>query len=161
MKRFIKFYQKDKNIVKMINQSEKGFELIILSDEFLKKLLESINECREEDTIDIIWQMKYKLENFIHYRNCTFSEPIDNLAPKTNNFFLLRQKGFSPMNEDKLMGKRIKVSCNNVSFYTSSEHFKNKPIKKTLNIYKDSILLKRMLKIGEINLKETKNGSLD
>lgn len=165
MKRFIKFYQKDKPSVKMINQSDKGFELIILSDELLKKLLETINDCEEkEDGLDIIWQMKHKTENFIHYRNCTFSAPMDNFAPKTNNLFLLRKGvGFSPMNEDKLMGKKIRVTCDNVSFYTDSELFKNKSLNRKIKttFYKDSIMLKRMLKISELNLKETKNGSLD
>ena len=156
MKRFIKFYQKDKQYVKMVNQSEKGFELIILSEEFLKNFLESINDCEEKgDEIDIVWQMKYKIENFIHYRNCTFSAPMDNFAPKTNNLFLLRKGTFSPMNEDKLLGRKIRVTCDNVSFYTDSELFKNRSLNKKIKntFYKDSIMLKRMLKIGEINLK--------
>ena len=48
MKRFIKFYHKDKENIKMINQAEKGFELVILSDALLKSLLETINDCEEK-----------------------------------------------------------------------------------------------------------------
>ena len=41
MKRFIKFYHKDKDNIKMINQSDKGFELVILSDVLLKNILDN------------------------------------------------------------------------------------------------------------------------
>lgn len=137
MKRFIKFYQKDKQNIKMINQSEKGFELAILSEDILKTLLETINDCEEKgDDVDIVWQMKYKPQNYILYKKCTFSAPIDNIMPR---------------NEIKMVGKKIKVTCSGTSYYSESFLFKNRTIKKTKNTYKDAILLERLLKIGELN----------
>jgi len=151
MKRFIKFYQKDKQNIKMINQSEKGFELVILSDALLETLLETINNCEEKgDDIDIVWQMKHKAQNYIVYKNCVFSAPMDNIAPKTNNG-ILQRRGFSSMTEDKMLGKKIKVTCSGTSYYSESYLFKNRTIKKTKNTYKDAMLLERMLKIGELN----------
>ena len=140
MKRFLKIYRKDKEDIKMINQSEKGFELVILSDKLIKEFTEMINICRiNGDQIYIVWQMKFKRENFILYRNCIFSDPIDNFNPFTK--------------PQKLFGKKFKVTCSGTMFYSESKLFKNQIVKKTNLKYKDATLLERMLKIGELNLK--------
>jgi hypothetical protein len=144
MKRFIKFYHKDKQNFKMINQSDKGFELVILSDALLKNILETINDCEEKsDDVDIVWQMKHKQQNYIVYKNCTFSAPMDNVIPEKWTY------GFKK-NEINVC-KKIKVSCSGTSYYSDSSSFKNKNIKKTKNTYKDGMLLERMLKLGELN----------
>lgn len=136
MKRFLKFYQKDKLNIKMINQSEKGFELIILDNNTLKELLEIINMCEEEnDELSIVWQMKHKKMNFIVYKKCVFSAPMDNFI------------------KDKLFGKKLKVSCTGTSFYSDSYLYKDRVVKKSKDKYKDATLLTRMLKISELNLK--------
>jgi len=140
MKRFLKFYQKDKEAIKMINQSEKGFELVILDDNTLKELLEIINMCEEEnDELSIVWQMKHKKMNFIVYKNCVFSAPMDNFI------------------KDTLLGKKLKVSCTGTSFYSDSYLYKDRIVKKSKDKYKDATLLTRMLKISELNLKSVES----
>lgn len=155
MKRFLKFYQKDKLYIKMINQSEKGFELVIInSDALLNELLEIINTCEErDDEISIVWQMKHKNNNFIVYKDCHFSAPMDNFAPTTTNRYLHDGKGFNKSNEPVPLGKKIKVTCNGTSFYSDSIFYKDRTIKKSKDKYKDATLLTRMLKISELNLK--------
>jgi hypothetical protein len=100
MKRYLKFYDKDKQFVKMSNQSEKGFDLIILSDDILKQIIETINNCEENgDTLNVVWQMKFKLKNLVLYKDCTFSAPIDNIYKKRGDI------------TPKSYGKKIKVKC--------------------------------------------------
>src|ERR1035437_2848294 len=104
MKRFLKFYQKDKNVIKMIGQSEKGFELIILSDDKVKEMLELLHKCEERgDELSIVWQCKFKLHNFIMYRNCVFSAPMDNINPRAN--------------PSDYQGKKFKVTCDSADYY--------------------------------------------
>lgn len=135
MKRFLKFYTKDKAHVKMINSTEKGFELVILSTSVLNKLLEIIYNSEEKnDTIDVVWQMKFKRDNFMVYKNCTFSNPTDNY------------------NMNKLTGKKIKVTCDSINFFSKSWLYKDKNVKKSKSKYKDAALLDRMLKIEELNV---------
>ena len=144
MKRFIKFYHKDKDNIKMINQSDKGFELAILSDALLKSLLETINDCEEKgDEVAIVWQMKHKQQNYIVYKNCTFSAPMNNIVPERVSY------GFKK--NDINVCKKIKITCSDTSYYSDSYLFKNKNIKKTKNTYKDGMLLERMLKLGQLN----------
>ena len=142
MKRFLKFYQKDKQYIKMINATEKSFELIIInSDKIFKELLEVINTCEEKgDEISIVWQMKHKPFNFIVYKNCIFSAPMDNFLPSSTDTY----------------GKKIKVTCSGTSFYSDSYLYKNQKIKKSNDKYKDAFLLTRMLKLSELNVKSEK-----
>jgi len=137
MEKFIKFSSQDRNVIKMINQSENGFELIILSDSLLHNLLEFIYTYNK---IHIVWQMKFKSENHILYKNCTFSDPQDNLYSKCGG----------PV---KVYGKKIKVFCSGINFYSNSMLYKNQKVKKANHRYKDSQLLERMLKISELNKK--------
>ena len=134
MKRFLRIYCKDRENIKMINQSDKGFELIVLSKNVLNDLINTINSC---DEICIAWQMKFKPSNYILYKNCKFSEPVDNFHPKEPK---------------KVFGKRIRVICEGTTFYTDSFMYKNKTVQHTTEKYKDGKLLERMLKIGELNL---------
>ena len=139
MKRFLKFYQADKQFVKMINSTEKGFELVINSDSYLKKLLQEINDCeKQNDGINVVWQMKFKKENFILYKNCIFSEPMDNSYIKMGQL----QKS-----------KKLKVTCSEISFYSESAMYKDRQVKKAKEKYKDAMLLNRMLKIDQLELK--------
>jgi len=136
MKQFLRFYNKDKNVIRMVNQSNKGFDLIILSDDKLKELLEIINYCEEkEDTLNILWQMKFKHESFVLYKKCVFSAPMD-------NFF-----------KTEHCGKKIKVTCDNTSFYTDSNINKDRKVKFVNSTYQDMSTLTRLLKLTELNLK--------
>lgn len=144
MRRFIKFYQKDKPYFKMINQSEKGFELIILSNTKVKEMLELLHTCEERgDDISIVWQMKFKQDNFVMYKNCVFSAPMDNVNP------------FAKSEEDN--GKRFKVTCEDTTYYTDVDQFKNRNVnrinKSMEKKYKDATLMLRMLKISELNFR--------
>lgn len=144
MKRFLKLYQKDKEYIKMINQSDKGFELIVLSNKFVKEFMEMINTCNENgDEIYIVWQMKFKRQNFVLYKNCVFSSPVDNFNP----FAKTHQEKITPY------GKKFTVTCSGTAFYSEDKKFKNQAVLKTTSKYKDATLLQRMLKIGELNLK--------
>ena len=147
MKRFLTFYQKDKQNIKMINQTDKGFELVFTSDDLLKNFLEKINTSEEQkDNISIVWQMKFKKQNFIVYKNCVFSAPMDNYRPVFNYYTNTKI-------ETVLSGKKIKVVCSGTSYYSDSFLYKDRMVKKTKSKYKDASLLTRMIKISELNFK--------
>jgi hypothetical protein len=84
--------------------------------------------------------MKFKLENHIVYKNCVFSEPVD-------NYFV------NAIKATVRLGKKISVKCSGKTYYSSSYLYKNRKVNKTNQIYKDSTLLERMLKIGELDIK--------
>jgi len=137
MKRIITISQKDKDEFKMINQSEKGFELIIRTKSKLNELLNIINSTDDSD-IYINWQQKFKKENYTLYKKCIFSEPID-------NFFI------SPRSKEKIaFGKKIKITCSGISYYTSNKLYINKQVKYSTHSYKDEKMLVRLLKISEL-----------
>ena len=150
MKRFLRFYAKDKTNVKMINQSEKGFELVILSDELLNDILETINSCEEQSIeLCVLWQMKFKYENFIVYKECIFSAPMDNIYnahPQQTRFSLPRK--IVEINES--YGKKIKVTCSGKNYYTNSLMYKNQNVKLSNDKFKDGKLLTRLLKLSEL-----------
>jgi len=162
MKKFLKFYSKDKEFVKMVNQKPTGFELVFLSDELLNDTLAFINLCEEnQDTIGLIWQMKHKTKNQIHYKKCAFSAPQDNYFKKRGD------------TEIKPYGKKIKVTCSGSEFYTEDEYYKNNVIHYPSSFkykrygvkdggptYKDGKLLNRMLKIDNLNTKCEENESV-
>ena len=155
MKQFLKFYKEDKQNFKIINQSGTGFELVILSDKSFKEFIEKVHSFESNnDTIDIMWQMKFKPTNFVLYKNCTFSDPMD-------NYF-----------KDNLCGKKIIIKCDSGSYYSYSEYFINKKArprmydyrarlrnekkkwyeKQECATYNNGLLLERMLKISQLNL---------
>lgn len=143
MKRFLRFYNKDKQFVKMINQTENGFELIILSDKLMNEILETIHYCElDNDVIDIVWQMKFKPDNYKQYKLCTFSAPMDN---------------FHPSDKVNPLGKKFKVKCEETEYYTDSIMFKNRMTKKSKIMYKDMSLFIRQVKISELNFKSKEN----
>lgn len=141
MKHFLRIKRADKKNIKMINQTESGFCLVITSDNVLNDILNKINSYNNNDEIDIVWQMKFKNDNYIIYKKCIFSNP-------EINYFT--QRGKMPV----VLGKRIKVSCSGVQYYSNSFAYKNHNVKNTKHIYKDAHLLERMLKISELNSKE-------
>lgn len=153
MIRFISICNSDKENVKMINKTDKGFDLVILSDEKLNEILNIINDCDQNDELYIAWQNKFKHYNFEVYRNCIFSTPIDNVltssvrigVPYYNS--IIKEIG-------EIFGKKIKVEFSNIGYYTESVELKNRPVKfSSTERFKDGKLLSRMLKIGELNLK--------
>ena len=170
MKRFLRINIRDKQFVKMINQSSKGFELVILDPKLLEEINNTLTSCKEKgDDIDVVWQMKFKRDNFVVYKNCIFSEPVDNFFKETPR----KYTWFSPpnsskeTNEPKLCGKKFKVKCSGVSYFSNSSQYKNRLVhlptypaaKLSENEmkykYKDGKLLDRMLKIGELNYKSS------
>jgi hypothetical protein len=141
MKKFIEIPKKDKEHFKMINQSEKGFDLVVTSDKALANLQRLINTSKNQKyEVYIVWQMKFKLENHIVYKDCIFSEPVDNYFVNSRKITVR-------------LGKKISVKCSGKSYYSSSFLYKNRKVNKTNHIYKDSTLLERMLKIGELDIK--------
>lgn len=140
MKRFIKIYNKDKVKIKMLNQTEKGFELVILDENLLKEYLEFINNCESNgDEIYLVWQMKWKDENHTVYKNCKFSDPMENL-------FKTAKERYYKNSIPKPFGKKLKVTCDSSILYSNATLPKNKVFAK----YKDGKLLERLLKIGEL-----------
>jgi hypothetical protein len=134
MKRFLRLNRTEKQYIKMINQSERGFELAI-SENYFQKLMNFINKCEEKNyDISIVWQMKFKPENYILYRNCIFLEPHDN----NKNY--------------QTFGKKIKVKCSRIDFFTKSYIHKGTVVKKCpKHKYNDYLLLDRVLKISELD----------
>lgn len=136
MKQFLRIYNKDKKVIRMVNQSDKGFDLIILIDYKLKEFLEIINYCEtNEDSLNILWQMKFKPENFVLYKNCVFSAPMDNFL------------------KNEPCGKKITVTCDSASFYTDSSMNKDRKVKFVNSTYQDMSSLTRLLKLTELNFK--------
>jgi hypothetical protein len=131
MKNFLIFFNNDKDNVKMINRTDKNFELIIDDNIVLKQVIEKINN--KTGKIDVVWQMKHKLSNIMLFKNCIFSEPID------NSF-------------NGKIGKKIKVTFDSIKYYSDSELYIGKKIPKSNSIYKNSIQLIRMLKLYNIKL---------
>jgi hypothetical protein len=150
MKRFLKFNEKDKQFVKMINQTDTSFELVILSNKLLNEILQTINSSEQQgDSINIVWQMKFKNTNYILYKNCQFSVPMSN--------------EFTKIGEQKptQYGQKFKITCSGASFYTNNQMFINQQVVRTTifkrkitnaTVYKDGKLLERMVKIGQLNL---------
>lgn len=157
--KFLKFNEEDKRFVKMINSKHYSFELII-SEEILHDILEQIEQYKNKnEDINISWQMKFKNENFIHYKNCIFSEPIDFEIPK-NTYFKQNNRLVNSNNLKNLKFKKIKVSFSSMDYYTNSIKYKNKIVgnitmrlkqSKNLSRYKDGILLERVMKISNLN----------
>ena len=142
MKKFIEIPKREKDNFKMINQSENGFDLVVTSDNALKYIQTMINLAnKQNEQICIVWQMKFKLYNYIVYKDCVFSSPVDKYF--TDPYKKVRVR----------LGKKISVKCSGKSYYSSSLMYKNKRVNKTNQIYKDSTLLERMLKIGELDIK--------
>jgi len=141
MKKFITINQKDKDIFKMVNQTEKGFDLIITSSTELESFLDNINF--NEDEIYIVWQQKFRSENYTLYKKCILSKPEINYI-KTPGVFSMNKK----------CGSKINVSCSGISYFTSNKTFINKRVRYSTHSFKDSNLLIRMLKIGELNSTE-------
>lgn len=144
MKRFIKINNKDKVKIKMLNQTEKSFELVILDENLLKEYLEFINNCESKgDEIYVVWQMKWKDENHTVYKNCKFSHPMENLFKNEKDRYY---KNSVP----KPFGKKLKVTCDSAILYSNSVAYKNGNPRNSRNKYKDGKLLERLLKIGEL-----------
>lgn len=141
MKKFITITQKDKEFFKMINQTETGFDLIVISDSKIQSFMNDIN-CNDTE-IYIAWQQKFRHENFSLYRKCIFSKPEDNYI-KSQSLFAINKK----------CGVKMHVSCSAISYFTSNKTFINKKVRYSTHSYKDSKLLTRMLKIGELNSTE-------
>lgn len=157
--KFLKFNEEDKRFVKMINSKHYSFELII-SEEILHDILEQIEQYKNKnEDINIAWQMKFKNQNFIHYKNCIFSEPIDFEIPK-NTYFKQNNRLVNSNNLKNLKFKKIKVSFSSMDYYSNSIKYKNKIVgnitmrlkqSKNLSRYKDGILLERVMKISNLN----------
>lgn len=158
MKRFLKINDNDKEFVKMTNQTNKGFVLVILSDKLIKEYVELINSCeKNHDEIYLVWQMKFKKGNYILYRNCKFSQPIDNVFVQPVWF----------KKPQTVFGKKFNVTCSGVSYYSKDNLYINDPVinpdrsrryrypkpKTETNgqKYNNIFLLERLLKLGEIN----------
>lgn len=157
--KFLKFNKEDKKFVKMINSKHYSFELVI-SEERLHDILEQIEQYKNKnEDINIAWQMKFKNENFIHYKNCIFSDPIEFEIPK-NTYFKQNNRLVNSNNLKNLKFKKIKVSFSSMDYYSNSIKYKNKVagniimrLKEPRNQirYKDGVLLERVMKISNLN----------
>lgn len=145
MEGFITINSGNKKFVKMINQTNNGFELVILSENYLSEILNLINTYKEKGyNISLLWTMKFKPNNYILYKKCKFSTPEDN-----HYSFLGDPK--------KIIGKRIKVKCSDNEFYSTSFLYKNEKIMKSYKTYRDPLTLVRRMKISQLNLKSQEN----
>jgi len=146
MKKFITITQKDKDFFKMINQTENGFDLVVTEESKLISILNNIGINNKEDEIYIAWQQKFKNENYSLYKKCIITNIEDNYFKSPGVFSISRK-----------CGKKIHIICSGISYFTSNKTFINKKVRYSTHSYKDSNLLTRMLKIGELNSTENEN----
>lgn len=148
MKRFIKIFQKQKEYVKMTNQTNFGFDLIILDDDILNEFLEIVNKYEENsDEINLVWQFKFKRDNYSVYKDCIFSTPqVNYYGGRTNK----KPRPFGKIISVTCKGKSDYSYSSNLDTYTAYNPFADRKSKK----YKDGKLLSRMLKIHELNMHE-------
>jgi len=136
-KRFIKIFRKEKEVYKMINQTEKGFVLIIIDNQVFQQFMRLLNSFATEDEIFVAWQWKHKHDSYTLYRKCEFGDPIQNYNTK---------KGST---ESFLQGMRFNVSCKDTQYFSYTKENRNVPFKKD-HKFKSGLLLDRMLKIAEL-----------
>ena len=136
MKKFIKIFKQDKDQFKMVNQTTRGFELIILSYDTYKHFVEKLDSFSSEDKLFLAWQMKHKRDHYLLYRNCVFTNPRQNTNTK-----------------GQIEGMRFTVTCTDIQYFADNVELRGRkavPFVKG-EMYKDAKLLHRMIKISTLD----------
>lgn len=141
MRYFLKIVSDQKQHIKMNNQTDKGFDLIILNDVIFDKIINELNYSYNKDIkINMLWELKRK-NYFKVYKNIEILKIEDN---------------FNPFKKE-IEGKVITFSCKGINFYSEIysdigksifRYYPNSKIK-----WKDAKRLYRAIKLSNIKFK--------
>ena len=135
MKYFLKILREQKFDVKMNNQTDKGFDLIILTDEPYNRIMNKLNYCYKRGVeVNIAWEFKNKRNYFKLYKDVKMLSIDENFNPRRN----------------KVEGMVIRFSCDNVEYFSPSDVFVGRNVPLTNKKYKSTNQLLRALKLSNI-----------
>lgn len=135
MRYFLKILREQKVDIKMNNQTDNGFDLILLTDKAYNQVINKLNYLYKRDVgVNIAWEFKSRRNCFKVYKDAEIKEVKENLNPFTN----------------KIQGFVITFSCSDVDYYSSGLE-KGTIVPKTNKKYKDTNVLLRALKLSNIN----------
>lgn len=138
MRYFLRILKEQKVDIKMNNQTDRGFDLIILTDKTYNQVINKLNYLHNRKIrVNIAWEFKAQRNCFKVYSDVEIKEIKDNLNPFTN----------------RIEGKIITFTCDDVDYYTNGNHMCDigSIVPKTNKKYKDTNILLRALKISNIN----------
>jgi len=136
MRYFLKILREQKVDIKMNNQTDSGFDLILLTDKAYNQVINKLNYLYKRDIgVNVAWEFKARRNCFKVYRDSEIKEIKENLNPFTN----------------KTQGMVITFSCDGVDYYTEDKSQIGNVVPKTSIKYKDTNILLRALKLSNIN----------
>jgi len=134
MRYFLRILKEQKVDIKMNNQTDSGFDLIILTDKAYNQVMNKLNYLyKREIGVNIAWEFKARRNCFKVYNDSEIKEIKDNVNPFTN----------------RIEGKIITFTCGDVDYY--SDETQGNLVPKTNKKYKDTNILLRALKLSNIN----------
>lgn len=137
MRKYLGFQKIDKVFIKMLNPTDVGFDLIVLNDEYLSKILNFFEYYGEE--LAIVWEPKFTKDTFIVYYDCAIVCVTDNYYGKNE--------------EPKLCGKKLHITSSSKEYFTNNINIKGRKVRNTKNIFKDGSKIIKMMKISELDYK--------
>lgn len=132
---FIQVTRNQKSFVRMNNQSEKGFDLIILKSDVFNQI---ISELNSDEKINLAWELKNERGYKVYY-NINLTGVKDNI---------------NPFNGGKIDGKVLSFTCVSTESFSRVKTDIGKGIYKSTKKWKDYTMLERALKLS--NLKQHK-----
>jgi len=136
MRYFLKILKEQKVDIKMNNQTDNGFDLIIIADKAYNQVINKLNYLYKKDIgVNVAWEFKVQRNCFKVYKDAKIKEIKKNINPFTN----------------KVQGMVITFSCNGVDYYTENKLDIGRIVPKTSIKYKDTNILLRALKLSNIN----------
>jgi hypothetical protein len=137
MTHFLNILNRDKDDIKMNNQTDSGFDLIFLTEKSYGKFTNILNYLEKRNkNINLAWEFKSSDNCFKLYKNLIIKEIKEN---------------FNPFKK-KLEGHVVSFSCNDISYYSNKESEIGANVPKTTEKYKDTKILFRALKISNLSL---------
>ncbi len=132
-KYFLNILREQKGSIKMNNQTDDSFDLILLTSKSYNQVMNKLNFLmKREITTNIAWEFKSRKNHFKLYRDISITKIKDNFNPFKN----------------RVEGKVVSCSCNDVSYYGIDV---DKLVPKTNKKYKDSKLLFRAMKLSNLD----------
>lgn len=137
MRRYLGFQKIDKEFIKMLNPTDVGFDLIVLNDEYLTKILKFVEYYGKE--LSIVWETKFNKETFVVFYECSISGIEDNYYGKNE--------------EPKLCGKKLHITSSSKEYFTNNRNLIGRKVRNTKNIFKDGSKIIKLLKLSELDYK--------
>jgi hypothetical protein len=137
MRRYLGFQKIDKEFIKMLNPTDVGFDLIVLNDEYLTKILKFVEYYSKE--LSIVWETKFNKETFVVFYECSISSIEDNYYGKNE--------------EPKLCGKKLHITSSSKEYFTNNRNLIGRKVRNTKNIFKDGSKIIKLLKLSELDYK--------